>query len=265
MLNLIKFEFFRRRKMLVTTLMVFAFLEFGIWLGITLGGGWNVMAILFFVLITVGGLVFPFVDAVVNYYTDFKSRNGYMLYLTPNSGYKILGSKMIFAIAEILVMGALVIGVLSLNYMLIEQKAPEAVAMISQQFSEPMKTLLNVDKLTFWNMSPFLLMMFIQYVGEVTLALFSITIAKTLLSNKDFNWLLALVFYFATYMAVQTVSLGLIAAFGFAKDMIAMTAAQSNELPQIKKYIMVAMGTYIVFMAAAFPISGRLITKRTDL
>jgi hypothetical protein len=137
--------------------------------------------------------------------------------------------------------------------------------MISQQFSEPMKMLLNADKLTFWNMSPFLLAYFIQYLGEVTLALFSITIAKTLLSSKDFNWLLALVFYFAIYMAVQTVSLGLIAAFGFAKDMIAMTAEQSNDLPQIKKYLMVAMGTYIAFTAAAFPISGRLITKRTDL
>jgi hypothetical protein len=223
------------------------------------------MAVLFFVLLTVGGLAFPFVDAVVNYYTDFKSRNGYMLYLTPNSGYKILGSKMIFVIAEILMMGALVIGAISLNYSLLEHKAPETVAMISQQFSEPMKMLLNADKLTFWNMSPFLLAYFIQYLGEVTLALFSITIAKTLLSSKDFNWLLALVFYFAIYMAVQTVSLGLIAAFGFAKDMIAMTAEQSNDLPQIKKYLMVAMGTYIAFTAAAFPISGRLITKRTDL
>lgn len=265
MLNLMKYEFFRRRKMLVTMLMIFAFLEFGVWLGITLGGGWNVMAVLFFVLLTVGGLAFPFVDAVVNYYTDFKSRNGYMLYLTPNSGYKILGSKMIFVIAEILMMGALVIGAISLNYSLLEHKAPETVAMISQQFSEPMKMLLNADKLTFWNMSPFLLAYFIQYLGEVTLALFSITIAKTLLSSKDFNWLLALVFYFAIYMAVQTVSLGLIAAFGFAKDMIAMTAEQSNDLPQIKKYLMVAMGTYIAFTAAAFPISGRLITKRTDL
>ena len=265
MLNLIKYEFFRRRKMLITSLMIFAFLEFGIWLGITLGGGWNVMAVLFFIILVVGGSLFPFVDAVVNYYTDFKSRNGYMLYLTPNSGYKILGSKMIFVMGEILLMGALVIGAICLNYTLLEQKAPEAVAMVSQQLNEPIRLLLNTDKLTFWNMSPFLLATFIQYVGEVSLALFSITIAKTLLSSKDFNWLLALVFYFVIYMAVQTVSLGLIAAFGFAKDMIAMTAEQSNELPQIKKYIMVAMSTYIAVIAAAFLISGRLITKRTDL
>ena len=265
MLNLLKYEFLKRRKLLGTMLIIFAFLELGVWLGMKLGRGWYTMSIIFFIVMCVGALTFPFIDAVTNYFSDFKKRNGYMLFLTPNSGYKILGAKVLFAVAEVLIFAVLTYVAVSIDYNTLTNLISGEVQAVIGEMTSGMKEVLGVDNITLWTAMPLIAMAFIQYLTEIMLALFAITIAKTLLSQKDFNWLLALAFYIMTYIVVQTVNVAAVAVFGLVKDAINIMEMDSLDLFSIKKYLMLGMVLYAAFFAAAFPISGRLLTKRTDL
>ncbi len=265
MLNLMKYEFLRRKRLLTTILLIFAFLEAGVWLGMKLEGNWYIMSVAFVMLLFVGGIAFPFIDAVVNYYSDFKNKNGYMLFLTPNNGYKIIGSKVLFLIAEMIAVFAIVACALRFDFHLLQTSYPDVVNPIIAEMADSLKLALNLDKITFWTASPLLALGLVQYLTNAMIALFAITIAKTLLSNKDFNWLLALVFYFALYSLVQIVNTGALAAFGFVGDIIRLTETNGDTLPNIMKYFMVGLGTYAIWLTASFTVSGALITKRTDL
>ena len=265
MLNLMKYELFRRKRLLITSLIIFLFLELGIWLGMVLKGNWYIMSITFLMILFVGGLAFPFIDAVVNYFSDFKSKNGYMLFLTPSSGYKIVGAKVVLLAVELLIMGALIFAALRLDFEVLKTSYPDVINTITGEMFAPLTEALGLEKITFWTLSPILLVGFMQYVTNVLIALFAITIAKTLLSSKDFNWLLALVFYFAVYTLVQLLNFAVLAAFGVVGEIINLAAVQSSDIPNVKRYLMAGLGLYAVLIAALLPLSGLLLNKRTDL
>ena len=210
-------------------------------------------------------MAFPFIDAVVNYYSDFKNKNGYMLFLTPNSGYKIIGAKVIFIAVEILLMGALVFLAIQIDFNVLKSSYPAVIESITDSAFAPLKEALGLEKITLWTMSPLLLVGYLQYINNVMMALFAITIAKTLLSSKDFNWLFALVFYFAVYTVVQIINFGVLAAFGFVGEVINLAKVQSSDIINIKKYLMAGLGVYAALIATMIPLSGRLLSKRTDL
>ena len=258
-------SFLKEKGLLTTILLIFAFLEAGVWLGIKLEGNWFIMSIAFFMLLIVGGISFPLIDAVANYFSDFKKKNGYMLFLTPNNGYKIIGSKLLILFGELLAVTALLICVSKINLNLLQTSYPTVVNPIIAEISQELSMALNIDKITLWTAAPIIGLAMVQYLTNGAIALFAITIAKTVLSNKDFNWLLALVFYFCLYSLIQLVNAGALAAFGFVGDVIELTKTDGDVMLNIAKYLMVGLGTYLVWLAASFTVSGALLSKRTDL
>lgn len=265
MLNLLKYEFLRRKRLLVSILLILVFLEIATYVGILLGGNWYLMSIVFMFIIFIGGLIFPFIDVVTNHYSDFKNKNGYMLYLTPSSGGKIIGSKAIFALSEIIVMIMILIGAVVLNVGLLQRLFPNEVTSILSEMSTELQMVFNVDKLTFWTISPMIFVAIIQYFTNMMLAILAITIAKTVLSNKDFNWLFALLFYFGISIVTQFANTGVISAFGFVGDIIKVANTNSETFPNLIKYLSVGAGMYIIWSFASIFISSKLLSKRTDL
>ncbi len=101
MLKLLKYEWLRRQRLLMGAALAVLFME-----GITLysiwrGGNWNILAICLTAVLFIGCLLLPLLDTVTQYYSDFKQKHGYMLFMTPQSGYSILWSKALFAFMEL--------------------------------------------------------------------------------------------------------------------------------------------------------------------
>lgn len=112
MLKLIKFEFLRKRMMLaiagglvilgqIYALFQYYRLEDGIkqYLGSEIFG-------VFIGLVLFGFAILYFIDIVFLFREDLFKQEGYMLFMTPISGYVILGAKLIFALLEGLAIAA---------------------------------------------------------------------------------------------------------------------------------------------------------------
>jgi len=121
MLNLVKFEFARKKTTFAVAaaltvigqlFVLFKFFQldelsrkaagdeiFGIFLGV----------------IMVGFGILYFIDIIFLFRNDLFKQEGYMLFMTPHNGYKILGSKLIFGLLEGLAIATLYLGLLFLN------------------------------------------------------------------------------------------------------------------------------------------------------
>lgn len=111
MIKLMKYELARRKNLLIGAAISALFVEGSVLLGIYLGSGralqegldgWNILAIMMTVLLVVGGCVLTFLDAVVKLYSDYKQKHGYMIFMTPQSGYRVIWAKTIFAVLEMI-------------------------------------------------------------------------------------------------------------------------------------------------------------------
>lgn len=264
MLKLMKYELYRRKTLLISVIITMLALEAIICFGIYKGGGsWGFLSVALTFVALVGGLLFPFADTVINYYSDFKNKHGYMLFLTPNKGIKIIGSKALFALIELVVMISLIVGSAYLSLAVLKHNQPLVYNSVFQDIFDGVKKLLNVYDLTFWSLLPLILVTILQYFNGTMIAVMSITISKTVLSKNNFNWLFALLIFFVIGFGVQTLNTTALLGFGFANDMI--NIIETNVVGQLMKYVYVGVGIYTFWITASITVSSILLNKRTDL
>lgn len=106
MLKLIKFEFLRKRMMFAVSIalvligQVYAIYKFfGIEAPVRAIIGQEVFAV-YILIVLVAMAILYLIDIIFLFRNDLFKQEGYMLFMTPNSGYKILGAKLIFALIE---------------------------------------------------------------------------------------------------------------------------------------------------------------------
>ncbi len=99
MLSLIKYEFIKKQK-------VFAIAAISaILLNLVIALKYGEIGIgVYFGLLSVAMFILYIVDVILMYSRDLNNKSGYMIFLTPNSGYSILGSKVITAVLEGIIM-----------------------------------------------------------------------------------------------------------------------------------------------------------------
>jgi len=94
MISLIKYEFIRKYKLVSMILITILALNL---LLLTKGAGGSML----FLVVSLSALfVFYLVDIIKMYSDDLNKKTGYMLFMTPNSGYKIIWAKLLAAIIE---------------------------------------------------------------------------------------------------------------------------------------------------------------------
>jgi hypothetical protein len=270
--KLMKYELIRRSKLLITVLIVLVFLEglaiYGLYRG---GDNWAIVFFLIMIGMGFAAFIVPLIDTVANYYSDFKHPHGYMIFLTPKNGFQIIGSKALFALLELLAAMALVAGFYVANFYLGEAFGyTEAVADIRKVFQLiPQMLGTSTFKITALGIASAVL----QFFNIIMLAITALTVAKTLLSQKSFNWLIALLLYLALATVVDAINGLVLSGMGFFRDLISFTkdaSSTSIELgDQIKldivKYILISIKCYIVWIGAEYAASSLLLNKRVDL
>lgn len=270
MLKLIKYEYLKRLNILLIALG--SLIVFEIAYILTLVGGFNWLPIS--LLLAVG---FPFilyllvlVDNIYHYSADLNQKSGYMLFLTPTSGYQIIGSKLIYAALETLICATIAILSIWVNYKLgYHFYAPridsQQLAMIESIFNEIRFVLPGTKEIVIIGM-----MGSLQWFTFLTTIFAAITLRKTLLSNAPLKGLFSFFFFIALNTFNELFSLAVLFLLGFTGDIIALSKVGDNILPQeiwpfLSEYFLVAIGIYAFLSTGYAMISGRLLNTHVDL
>lgn len=124
MWKLLKYEFRRARTSLLTVLGVIAVLE--MYFLISLGVDHMehvVIAAVLMMFATYGAAVYVFVRGVASYASELKAKSAYLIFMTPNSGLKIMGSKYLYTFVNGILLGGVcgALGALDLSLIMMHE------------------------------------------------------------------------------------------------------------------------------------------------
>jgi hypothetical protein len=113
----------------------------------------------------------------------------------------------------------------------------------------------------------------IEWFGYIMVAIFSITLRKTILAQTRFGGLLSFVVFVLTYTAMQFINLGIYAVFSFASkyvdsinEMISSDTFNSVVYFEIiSNYVIIAIVLWVVYITIFYLASSKLVDKRVDL
>ena len=185
MWKLIKYELRKQMQLKAIIFGIVALLEL-VWF-------WGVFAKNSVMLSTSGLLVivanvsmmYLYFESIITFSRDLKTRNSYMLFMTPNSSYKIIGAKVLASGIQIILYGLcfLGIGVLDLSILSIRnQSVSETIEVIQRLLSD----LVNIDiDLTYVLFTGIYVL--VMGIFVLVLAYVSITLSATFLANKAYK------------------------------------------------------------------------------
>ena len=133
------------------------------------------------------------IQSLITLHRDMNTRQGYMLFMTPNSCYKILGAKVLECGLSLLIAGAFffAIGLLDVDLILRKGNNQSVWDYISQMLHSVDGNLkintANALRVVFWLIS--------SWLCTVTMAFFADTLSSSLLNGKKFNMLVTFLFF----------------------------------------------------------------------
>ena len=198
MIKLMKYEF---RKQALSKLIIVAFLailEVAFFSGILLDKG-NIVgtSASFLGLFTMGAMFFLAFESIITYSNDLKQKCSYMLFLTPNTSFSIVGAKVLSAGIQVFLAGVAFVAVYFIDGVVVLAKY-DSIANLKELFIELLNSYLKLEIAT----SSILLgiaVLLISWIGTITLAFFSITLSTTFLADKKFKGILSLIIFFLIY------------------------------------------------------------------
>ena len=212
MLKLLKYEF---RKTMFPKLILLA--AFVIMEGIFLYGHWTgkedtkalgmglVLFTLFFSFLLLGIL------SLVTLHKDMNTRQGYMLFMTPNSTYRILGAKVAECGLSLLIAGAIGLGIGALNFSMLSEVTKLITSLLENFGSNLVPDFPTLSSLLFNILSHLLCSVTTAYLADV--------ISSSLLNGRKGNLAITFVLFILINYAVQKIltlvpdSLGVVPVF----------------------------------------------------
>lgn len=204
MLKLMKYELRKQWFSKLFILIVVGIIEIGFLFGIakddsnSAGVAMGLMVFVAFVAI-----MFVSFECIMTYSKDLKTKQSYMLFLTPNSTYKIVGAKVVTSVAQIGITAAFMIAVVSMNIfivMLRYQNIEEMMKMLQEMIKEVMGW--DVDYgLILIALVAFLL----EWISKVIMGILAITLSATFLSNTKGKGIVSLILFFVLNYVVSKV------------------------------------------------------------
>jgi len=265
MINLLKYEFKKRKTTIIVGAIVLSAMEC---LALYLVNKDNIILatlLMFAMLIT--AIMMAFFDVATQYYNDFKKAQGTLLFLTPNKGNKIVGSKMIFGALE-LISGLLIVLLFAYitNSAVIKMGYEGAGPIIQQNIS--MLDISFGESNTWWIMTGFIFLVFLQYFTGQAVAILSITLGRTILSRNSYNWLWAVLLFIGTNIAIQTVNSIVLLVVGLGEGWfkeILMYGNVVNATIDISKFLIIGGAEYLIWTVIAFFASSVMLNKKVDI
>lgn len=196
MLRLLKYELrktlFSKLVLLCITVIAEAIFLIGLW-----GNKENTLALgavlLFFTAIS--GIALMGILSLVTLHKDMNTKQGYMLFMTPNSCYKILGAKVIECSISLLIAGVFYLALGMLDFSLILGKG--ANQQIWDMLTETIRSINDQIQLDAPHVSALVFSMIACWICTVTIACLSDVICTALLYGKKGNLIITFVLFLA--------------------------------------------------------------------
>lgn len=196
MLRLLKYELrktlFSKVALLAVTLVAQAVYMIGYWRRdedtLTTGA-----ALLFFIAVT--GITLMGILSLVILHRDMNTRQGYMLFMTPNSCYKILGAKVIECGLSILLAGAFffALGMLDFSLLLGKDMNKQLWEMFNRMIrSVNSKIILDAPHLSALGFS-----LLADWLCTITTAYLADVVSSSFLNGKKANWVITFLLFLA--------------------------------------------------------------------
>ncbi len=204
MLRLLKYEF---RKTLFPKLVLLALLV--IFEGVFLYGYWTdnnstvTLGLSLFLFTFLCGLLAIGIISLVTLHKDMNTRQGYMLFMTPNSTYRILGAKVAENGLSMLGIGAVGLGICLLNFSLIKQEL-EFITSFLKNFGIGLTP-------TFPHLSALLVYIISSILCSVTTAYLADVICSSLLNGQKGSMVITFVLFALLNFGIQKI-MGLVPA-----------------------------------------------------
>lgn len=203
--KLIKYEF---RKQLMSKLIVgivVAVLELVFLAGLIFDkGDWaGTGAGLLLIASMVSLLYFSF-ESIVTYSNDLRTKQSYMLFLTPRNMFQIVGAKLLTTILQIVVCGCAFAAIGIGDVLLVCAKNGEV-----KDFLDGIKGFFHAltgVEIRLVEVVYVILMLLVAWLVFIALAMFAITLSSTLLSTWKFKGVLSVGIYFALDWCVSKVA-----------------------------------------------------------
>ncbi len=236
MLNLIKYEF--RKTMgikfilLILVAIVEAILLYGLYAEMD-----GPLAIGIFLLVfgSFIGIAVIGVYSITLLNKDLNTKQSYMLFMTPNSSYKILGAKMIENSLSLIIAGACIIAIYVLDVTLIMAKYGELsdlVELFNYFVSDEMQ-------LNYGSIISSLVATLASWLYIISVAFLAVVISATYLNGRKFNWIIS----FGIFLLI-TIVIGRIRGLFIDSTVIDITV--SYNITQIIVYIILTAIMYLI-------------------
>lgn len=198
MLKLMKYEFRKTQVTKLILLAIIAIAEIAYLIG--LYGNHEeaaVLSIVALIMLSFLGVFAVGVESISILHRDMNTRQSYMLFMTPNSSYKILGAKVLECSLSILITGAFIfaLGALDITLALARQEGLDKMWEMIREFISHITINGRQLEINAPILAAALLNILTSWIMTIILAYLAVVISAALLNGKQLNGLISFVLF----------------------------------------------------------------------
>ena len=148
-------------------------------------------------ILAIGGVLVIGLESVLTLHRDMNTRQSYMLFMTPNSSYSILGAKVLECGLSILLTGAFffALGVLDITLLFAKEGQLSALWNSIQQFLSNFSVNGHALEINIRTMSAVAFVLLTSWISLVSTAYLADVISAALLNGKKYNGFISFLFF----------------------------------------------------------------------
>lgn len=249
--KLMKYEFRKQLKSKVVVGILTVLIEIAFLYGILADKEeWISGGLAFMILLTFIGLFYFSFETVLTYSNDLKTKQSYMLFLTPRSMYQIVGAKMLTTVVQIIGGGIFFATILIGDVLLVFSQYSNVE--LTYEFLRDLFAEIGL-KIGIGDIAYYWVLFLITWLEFVVLAIFAITLSTTFFANKKYKGVMSLVIYFVLNFFLNRVANILSNGYG------------ENEIMMISLEGWIYIGIYTFAMILLFFGTTWLLEKKVSV
>lgn len=151
------------------------------------------MAMSLLAVFTMGALFFLAFESILTYSNDLKQKCSYMLFLTPNNSYSIVGAKVLSAGIQVILAGVAFFAVFAIDGGVLIAKY-DAIAEVKRVILQMLDQFFQL-KIQFSDIVSVVAVVITNWISTITVAFFSITLSTTFLANKKYKGVVSFIIF----------------------------------------------------------------------
>lgn len=270
MLKLMKYEWIREKKLLLLGLATLGLLEILMIFCLYQQGGYLSLFTFIMIFLFPVSFVFILVDGIRMLSKDLNQKEGYMLFLTPSSGYQIVLSKLFVNFINLVLSQVLIMIIYVVNYGLAKEIFLSGLPAVYDILIEMLRGIIMVIIPYPWVLILGVLYILFSWFQFSTTIYLAIVLTKTILSQVRFKGFFSFVFFIVLNIAINIARSLILSLFAFQQqvtDELSRLESMNQDI-YVDGILKLGISNLLLSMIIVFGfayLSGRLIHKHIDL